>query len=364
MTPMRRVLHKTLSILILMCSTAAFSQQTLKYTLVDLGLMGGASAVATGVNNKGQIVGNVLYADGHQDCFLLTLFVSLVKWSGSAFPSRQPNYCTATAINQNGDTAGAMYFKTGLTSYAVHAFRRTASGTIVHLAPLYGGTSLANGLNDSGIVVGESFTNQYSPSAVRWDSAGNGTDLGGLPGSAIANAISSYGSIVGRADGYYLGYLGSFASEWTNGSMVVLPPASFSQYFFYDEAYSIGNGSAFLVAGESLEADGLYHVVEWGSGWRADLGIIDGGSQVVTTDISSDNWISGYGWYTAGFVHSPGCGTYTVSNLLDSSGTGWYLNRIYDMNDSHWLVGSAQFGGSPAHAILLIPNSYPLCYPA
>lgn len=363
----RRVLYKTLPIFILMCSTAAFSQQTLKYTLVDLGLMGGTSAVATGVNNKGQIVGNVFYADGHQDCFLLTLFVSLVKWSGSAFPSRVPNYCIATAINQNGDTAGSMYFKTGFTSYAVHAFRRTAAGTVVQLAPLYGGTSLAHGLNDSGTVVGESYTNQLSPSAVEWDAAGNATNLAGLSGgSAVANGISSYGSVVGWAGGNYLGDHGLFATEWTGGGMVVLPPASFSQGLTVDEAYVIGNGSTFLVAGQSAEVDGYLHLVEWGSGWRADLGTLPNASDVVPTDISSDNWISGYGsGVPGGFVYSPNCGLYLVNNLLDSSSTGWYVNHTYAMNDSHWLVGSAQSAaGSPAHAILMIPNSYPLCYPA
>ena len=241
---------------ILICSSNLLAQQTLKYTLVDLGLMGGTGTVANGVNQH-QIIGNVTYADGHQDCFLVTLFQSTVKWSSTLVGhSRPPNYCTANAINQNGDVAGTMLVQTGLNSYAYHGFRRTASGSFIDLPPLNGGNSEAYGLNDSGIAVG-----QASASAVRWDSAGNATDLGKLPAGtyAVAAGINSYGTIVGWGDGDWLnGTPGIGSFTWTNGSLVALPafstqPGPNNTYPPLEYAYRIGSGPNPLIAGPCIQ---------------------------------------------------------------------------------------------------------------
>jgi hypothetical protein len=124
---------------ILICSATAFAQATLKYTLYDLGVMGGMASEATGINNNGKITGFIDNVDGHRDCFLLTLFVGVVKWTSNLQPPPpwQPNWCSPTAINQNGEVVGVITVQSG-TWYGIHGFHRTASGTISDLLPVYG----------------------------------------------------------------------------------------------------------------------------------------------------------------------------------------------------------------------------------
>jgi uncharacterized membrane protein len=230
--------------------------------------------------------------------------------------------------------------------------------------PFTAPTSDAYALNDSGIAVGMSNSGSYH--AARWDSTGQGVDLNGLPSAswAVANGIDSHGMVVGSSDGCNSGVCGGTSGfKWfPTGVMVGLPHIS---PVGRDTALHVNaNG---VIAGTAEQANGSVHVVLWGSGWQADLGTLSGHESPAA--ISSDGWVTGSaGWSRAGgvpFLYSPTCKSlYTLSNLLDSSGAGWVILGSDGMNDSHWIVGTGQYKGGTYHAIMLVPNSNPLCYPA
>jgi uncharacterized membrane protein len=76
----------------------ASAQLPLRYSLTDLGTFGGTSAVATAINNSGQVVG--LYASGGTyRCFYWeSAGFGTTTW-GSSYPN---GYCAAYAIGDNG----------------------------------------------------------------------------------------------------------------------------------------------------------------------------------------------------------------------------------------------------------------------
>ncbi len=90
-----------------------------------------------------------------------------------------------------------------LTSVAearVHAFYRDSSTGMVDLGTL-GGDSIANGINDSGQIVGYSYLTEQGPiHMVMWTTTGGIVDLGSIDNSGYseARAINSAGDIVGQ----------------------------------------------------------------------------------------------------------------------------------------------------------------------
>jgi len=91
------------------------------------------------------------------------------------------------------------------------------------------------------------------------------------------------------------------------------------------------------------------------------------------TSISSDNWVVGSDEDSRGGVpHYPpflivpetGCALTDLNALLDASGSGWTIVSANGINSQHQIVGSATSPKNGSlHAVLLTPNSRPLCYP-
>ena len=104
-----------------------------------------------------------------------------------------PKATNPEALNNNGQVVGYSYIS-GSSVYDAFFYD---GGPLVDLGSLNGGFSIANGINDSGDIVGSSPVNG-APHAFLV-TAGNMTDLGTLPGgsSSIAYAINNQGKIVG-----------------------------------------------------------------------------------------------------------------------------------------------------------------------
>lgn len=224
-------------------------------------LSGYRNGVADGINRAGVIAGTV--ADGgpmaavyQQGSWRLLPSLGSVATGGQAFdindagvivgqdlpgnygfplrwvPNGQGGYTAqrlnglggggiASAINANGQIAGAS--NVGVLLGAAHAALWQADGSVTDLGVLNASAnhSVALGLNDAGVVVGESRNAQNKLEAFVWRD-GVMTGLGALPGSAsypylgTINALSSArdinnaGWIVGealRADGQSPGFL-------------------------------------------------------------------------------------------------------------------------------------------------------------
>ena len=165
-------------------------------TLIDIGDLGGGSAVAYGINDHGQVVGSAVTADGENHPFLYsagkmkdlgTLGSHNTSWWNSAQDVNNNGVVAGTsydahgnffgfvwqngkmtkmgtlgglwsqayAINNKGQVAGLAYTKSGLA----HGFiANCATCPLKDLGTFAGSTSTvwAFGINDSGLVVGQS----------------------------------------------------------------------------------------------------------------------------------------------------------------------------------------------------------------
>jgi probable HAF family extracellular repeat protein len=163
----------------------------------------------------------------------------------------------------------------GATQYAVE----WSGGGVINLGGLPGAaSSVADGINDSGQVVGSSVIGgtEY---AVEW-SGGTLVKLEDLSGSAdsVAAAINDAGVVVGESGGY--------ATEWSGGRVINLgrlPGSSLS------EAESINTGQ---VVGFSV-VGGVTYATEWSGGSVINLGGLPGATFSSAESINSFGQIVG-----------------------------------------------------------------------
>ncbi|MCC2671452.1 MAG: hypothetical protein K0Q72_3923, partial [Armatimonadetes bacterium] len=181
-------------------------------TIEDLGL--GPNARALGINDAETICGR-LPSGGRMQAF---------TYSGGIFhtftlPDADDQASSvANAINSGGTIAGTSQMRirdpsnNNQIASGTFGFKGAPGGNLVRLPSLQPdftspledvGRSIAWGLNDAGVVVGESTTASGPSHAVVWPGTGLPTDLGTLApgnvGRSVAYAINSVGRIVGAA---------------------------------------------------------------------------------------------------------------------------------------------------------------------
>lgn len=162
--------------------TGGMPNHAILYTggkLIDLGTLGAAgSAIAAGINDSGQIVGWAYPASGPERSFL---------YSGGILTDLGISGCDANSINNSGQIVGSCGFGGFLYSsgsllqswseFSANAINNVgqvagtdlgaflySGGTMVSLGT-FGGYATAEGINDSGQVVGCAVTadSQYGP---------------------------------------------------------------------------------------------------------------------------------------------------------------------------------------------------------
>jgi probable HAF family extracellular repeat protein len=167
--------------------------------MINLGkLSGGNSSCAFEINSSGMIAG---------DSFVNSTVVNAASWTDrkirnlGALPGGI--FTAALDLNDNDETVGESVFGYG-PPFTSHGFKWTSGVGMKDLGTLAGGdTSIANAINASGVVVGQSNSGSNSAwHAVQWDASNKIHDLGTLPGGtySIAFAINSGREIVGYGD--------------------------------------------------------------------------------------------------------------------------------------------------------------------
>jgi probable HAF family extracellular repeat protein len=316
-----------------------------RFSVTDLGTLGGDYASARGINANGVVTGISTDADGKSQVFLYAL--GQMKSPGPL------NGSTAVVGGINSSNALAGYAPGGSPYRAF----RYHNGMLKDIGDLGGGTATAYAINGLGNVVGSSRTadGHDEPFLMK---GGRMIDLGTLGGhdagqwNAALGVNDSY-QVTGTswdASGRYTAFL------WQAGSMRSLGTLGGS----WSEGSAI-NAAGHVTGLAYLPGDLEAHAFLWKDDTMQDLGVLP----------SSDGFSWGFGINVSdavvGLSQSIKNGNYNDFafirdgskmknlNLLIPANSGWVLNVAYGINDSGLIVGEGTIGGK-THAFLLTPN--------
>jgi probable HAF family extracellular repeat protein len=191
-------------------------------------------------------------------------------------------------VNGSGQVQITGYSQ-GVASTHALLWQKDSAGVRVSSLGTLGGTfSYANGLNDAGQVVGDSWVDASGTDhAFLWQ-AGLMTDLGTLGGpQSLATSINASGQIVGMADttpGVSHGFL------WQTGVMTDLGTLGGPR----SRAYSVNDANQ--VVGDASTAGGADHAFLWRTGvGMTDLGTLPGGTYSIARAVNGSGQVVGYG---------------------------------------------------------------------
>jgi probable HAF family extracellular repeat protein len=277
------------------------------------------------------------------------------KFSVNAWPSSD-----AMGINDIGQIVGNVFSNS--INPTPSAVRWNSDSTVVALASLSGfDYSRGNGINDRGEVVGQSGASNGAR-AVRWDIAGAVHVLETLGGIASeANGINMSGQIVGTS--LNVDNSINYAVRWDADIVSILPYIG----GFSGNAYGINEMGQ--VAGYSYTANNATtHAVRWEADRSVvDLGTLTGDERSYAYGISELGNVVGSSYKS---ISSPGhavlwdeFGFATDLNTFlgdDALLSGWILESAFGINDQGWITGYASnrsLGITSAFLLSLEPPS-------
>jgi len=331
----------------LVLPTACFVQA---YKILDLGSNSWSYSEAHGINGLGNVVGeyeptNFLYVKG----FLNESGVMTDVGHLMGAP-----YAVACGINDTNQVVGESD-----TAKNTHAFLYS-NGTMTDLGTLAGATigySSAHAINRAGQIVGESsvsFQQAGTIHAVLYD--GNSkTDLGALGGDySNASAINNSGVIVGESDVVNLGVTNVHAFQYSSHAMSDLGTLGGT----YSSAKGISDSGVIVGEADTLIGGVAYtHAFIYRNGTMSDLGTL-GGSASGASAINTAGQVVGYATDTNGVSNAFLYDGSRMINLNDfiPYGSGWTnLTSADAINDSGQIAGSGYLADGAYHAYLLTP---------
>ena len=303
----------------------------LLYNITDLG----GFFWATGINNMGQVVGFTSSGGYHGVIYSNGKFTDI-----GVLPGDAASY--ANGINDTGQVVGE---STNINnSYRAFLY---SNGTMTNLGTLGGASISPTGINHSGQIVGFSYGNRHA----FLYSKGKMTDLGTPPGyvSSQATSINNSGQVIGTC-APISGPTHAFI--YSGGIMTdigTLPGGSVS--------YAIGiNDSGQVVGYSDVNSYGLSHAFLYRNGNMIDIGTLSGYPSSAAYGINSYGQIVGSSAFFSdnrAFIYSDG--KMTDLNSLIPSGTGWELFSASYINDLGQIVGTGNLSYLGNHTFLLTP---------
>ena len=305
----------------------------IKYTITDLGTLGGEECKAMDVNNAGQVVGYSTDGSFEYRAFL---------WENDTMTDLGDlggNESQARAINDSGQVTGTSYD----TNAEWHAFL-WENESMTDLGTLAGGTiSEAHGINNAGQVVG------YSHTGGRWHAFIYDNDtitaLPEAPGwSTDASDINNLGQITGT--GYDISFF-NYTLLWENDTQTIL--SSGDEYWvphaINDSGQIVGESGDYLAA--LWESDTLTIINPFGS-WESVANDVNNSGQIVGTAMVD------YMTYTA-FIYENGVAD-DINDLYDTQNGDVQMSAAVAINDAGQIVCH---GWAPPtwdeHSFLLTP---------
>jgi len=318
------------------------------YNIIDLGTLGlqPSSRYGYAVNESGEVVGmEILHEGAERHAFLYAQGTMADLGTLGGLHARAEGIDNSGRVVGWSDTAGAQS----------HAFLWEQGVGMTDLGTLGGATSYAYAINNSGLVVGKSRVaaggsiSAGSDRAFLWDN-GSMMDLGSLGGKhTVAYGINDAGQVVGagqvpgsvyHAFLYSGGTMSDLGTLYTKGAW----------------AHDINN--SLQVVGKSLQSNGYQRAFIWENGVMSDLGTLGGAGHTRSYAINDLGKIVGDSHTSTNTYHAFlwENGTMTDLNDLLPEASGWELHRAYDMNNLGQIVGTGVINGE-WRAYLLTPES-------
>mgnify|MGYP001393667953 CR=1 FL=1 len=169
--------------------------------ITDLGTLPGGSSYsdADQITSKGVIVGESAVSNGDVHAVLWTPSGSTYQIHDEGTLPGAP-YSYPYSINNSNEVVGVAYFNAAGTIF--HAFSWSKAAGWKDLGTLPGGkTSIADWINDSGLIVGQSTSSQFPSGVATFWQSGRIHAIGTLPGgtSSFAGYASDTGEVVGES---------------------------------------------------------------------------------------------------------------------------------------------------------------------
>jgi len=272
--------------------------------------LGNTGTYVTAINDFGEVTGVFglpTYDGGHAFIYSQGEMTDL-----GAFDS--VNYSRGYGINAAGQVTGFSYLGTDYSTYRAFLY---SDGIMKDIGTLGGTSSAGTGINASGQIVGHSWLAGDSTYHAFLYSSGTMTDLGTFGGlTSRANAINDAGQITGYAD-LTGDFFACHAFLYDNGKMIDLG--------------ALGEGYSYGLA-------------------INNLGQVVGYSTLTPLDLEYEQHA---------FLYTDGR-MLDLNTLIDPD-SGWILLEATGINDAGQIVGNGLFDGQ-YHAFLLTPtaNGYDL----
>ena len=210
--------------------------QTPRYTVTDLGTLGGTVGSANGINFEGRVAGAANLANGNSRAFLSGpgVMYDIGTLGGPNSSEGGLNASSQMAVfaeNSKTDPMSENFCGFGTSNICLAAIW---SGTMTALPTLGGNNSLAYAINNQGQVAGVAETTAKDPTCVApqvfqfeaalWGPGGQVQELPPLPGDTVGAAmwLNNYGQAVGSSGTCASGgvaptFDGAHAVLWQNG---------------------------------------------------------------------------------------------------------------------------------------------------
>jgi probable HAF family extracellular repeat protein len=266
-------------------------------------------------------------------------------WSIMGLGSLGGKYSYAYDINDSGQVAGATY----VASNSSHAFITGPNGIGMTDLGTLGGLSSAISINDSGQVAGIIDTEHGHFYSFITGSNGVGmTALGTLGGNyTLAQGINNSGQVVGYSD-----IAGSTAQHayitGPNGIGITDLGTLGGDYSYASDINNSGQ-----VVGSSSTKSGSTHAFITGPNGigMIDLGTL-GGDMSSASGINDSGQVVGYSYIASGFAYHAFITNSNGVGMMDLGTLGGNNSRVYGLNDSGEAVGEAATATGESHSFI------------